>query len=51
VDPAHLADTARVSGTWLSGKRIDLDAFVGAVRGADAAPHAALSNSARRACC
>ena len=38
VDPAHLADTAQVSGTWLSGKRIDLDAFVGAVRGADAAP-------------
>ena len=51
VDPAQLADTARVSGTWLSGNRIDLDAFVGAVRGADAAPHAHLADQAPHSCC
>ena len=51
VDPAHLADTARVSGTWLSGNRIDLDAFTGAVRGADAAPHAHLAEQTPRSCC
>ncbi|HEY5150205.1 MAG TPA: amidohydrolase [Mycobacterium sp.] len=51
VDPAILADTARVGGTWLSGHRIDLDAFVGAVRGADAAPHAHLADQAQRSCC
>ncbi|MFN8033190.1 MAG: amidohydrolase [Mycobacterium sp.] len=51
VDPAQLADTARVSGTWLSGKRIDLEAFLGAVGGADAAPHAHLTEQAHRTCC
>ncbi len=52
VDPAHLAETAQVSGTWLGGQRIDLDAFVGAVGGAGAEQHAALAvGAAPRGCC
>jgi predicted amidohydrolase YtcJ len=38
VDPVTLAEAVRVA--WLGGRRIDLDAFVGAVGGADNAEHA-----------
>jgi len=52
VDPARLAETARVTGTWLGGQRVDLDSFLGAVGGADAAPHAHLAAKAgHRGCC
>jgi predicted amidohydrolase YtcJ len=33
VDPALLQHTMRVSGTWLSGRRIDVDGFMASVRG------------------
>ncbi|WP_059018406.1 amidohydrolase [Mycobacterium sp. M26] len=51
VDPATLAEKAQVSGTWLSGKRIDLDAFLGAVKGVDAGEHTHLNDKAHRTCC
>jgi len=52
VDPAELAEAAQVSGTWLGGQRIDLDAFVGAVGGIDRNRHADLAeNSHPRGCC
>jgi len=52
VDPAELADTATVNGTWLGGERIDLDTFLGSVRGSDPSPHAHLADrSAHRGCC
>ena len=52
VDPAALAEKATAAGTWLGGERIDLDAFVAAVGGSDAAPHAHLSaKSGHRGCC
>lgn len=51
VDPAELADTALVSGTWLSGERIDLAAFVDAVSGSDTGRHAHLAEHQRQACC
>ena len=52
VDPVTLAQKAAVTGTWLGGERIDLGAFVAAVGGADAAPHAHLSaKSGHRGCC
>lgn len=52
VDPVSLAQKAAVMGTWLGGERVDLDAFVAAVGGADAAPHAHLgAKSGHRGCC
>ncbi|GAY17037.1 amidohydrolase [Mycobacterium sp. shizuoka-1] len=51
VDPAELADKARVSGTWLGGERIDLAAFTGAVGGTDPGQHAHLAGQPRHACC
>ena len=52
VDPIALAEKAAVRGTWLAGERTDLDAFLGAVRGTDAAPHAHLAeHPARGGCC
>lgn len=51
VDPAELADKARVAGTWLGGERIDLAAFLGAVSGADPGRHAHLADEPRHTCC
>jgi predicted amidohydrolase YtcJ len=51
VDPAHLAEKATVTGTWLSGERTDLSAFVGAVSGTDPSPHAHLADAPRHTCC
>ncbi len=42
VEPAALANSVRVTGTWLGGMRIDLDEFLAAVDGADNAEHAHL---------
>jgi len=44
VDPAELAESARVNGTWLGGQRVDIEAFLAAVSKTDPAPHAHLSN-------
>jgi predicted amidohydrolase YtcJ len=51
VDPTQLADKAQVSGTWLSGERIDLAAFVGAVSGTEPGQHAHLAEQPRHTCC
>ncbi|MCX2932649.1 amidohydrolase [Mycobacterium sp. CVI_P3] len=51
VDPTQLADQARVTGTWLSGERIDLTAFVGAVGRTDPGRHAHLAGQPRHTCC
>ncbi len=50
--PAELADKATVSGTWLSGERIDLATFVAAVTGTDPGPHEHLADHPpRHTCC
>jgi len=52
VDPARLADTATVAGTWVGGERVDLSAFLAAVGGIDTAPHAHLAARAgQTGCC
>lgn len=52
VDPADLAESAGVLGTWLGGERVDLDAFLAAVSAADPEPHAHLSERpAHDGCC
>lgn len=51
VDPADLADKARVTGTWLGGQRVDLDAFVSAVGGGDHTEHAHLAEHVTPGCC
>jgi predicted amidohydrolase YtcJ len=51
VDPAQLAEAARVTGTWLSGTRIDLDAFLGSVGDVDHSEHAQLTAHAKPGCC
>jgi predicted amidohydrolase YtcJ len=52
VDPAKLAEAATASGTWLAGNRVDLDAFLAAVSGTDATPHAHLAQRAgQTGCC
>jgi hypothetical protein len=51
VDPAQLADKATVTGTWLGGNRVDLDAFLGAVGGSDPKHHAHLAQRAGQSGC
>jgi hypothetical protein len=51
VDPTQLADKAQVSGTWLSGERIDLATFVGAVSGTEPGQHAHLAEQPHHTCC
>lgn len=51
VDPAELAASARVTGTWLSGQRIDLAAFLSAVGSTDNAEHAHLAEHSKLGCC
>lgn len=51
VEPEALIDTVAVTGTWLGGHRIDLDAFLTAVGGSDAAEHAHLAERNAKSCC
>lgn len=52
VDPARLADEAAVTGTWVGGERVDLNAFLAAVGGIDTTPHAHLAGRAgQTGCC
>ncbi|TRW88259.1 amidohydrolase family protein [Mycolicibacterium sp. 018/SC-01/001] len=51
VEPTALIDTVQVTGTWLGGRRIDLDEFLGAVRAADNAEHAHLAERKATGCC
>ncbi|CAN5347180.1 amidohydrolase [soil metagenome] len=46
VDPALLAASAQVAGTWVAGQRVDLDAFLAAIGGVDPAEHAQLADRA-----
>ena len=39
VDPTALQDTMQVLGTWIAGRRVDLDAFMASVADIDAADH------------
>ena len=43
VDPVDLIERVVVTGTWLGGRRIDLDAFLAAVCAADNSAHAHLA--------
>ncbi|TDO11716.1 hypothetical protein EV580_3435 [Mycobacterium sp. BK086] len=51
VDPTELAEKSRVSGTWLSGERIDLAMFVNAISGSDTGQHEHLATHPRNTCC
>jgi predicted amidohydrolase YtcJ len=51
VDPADLAASALVSGTWLGGQRVDLNDFLVSVSATDAAPHQHLADTARQGGC
>jgi predicted amidohydrolase YtcJ len=50
VDPDHLTDQVQVQGTWLSGERIDLGAFLAAAGASDPTEHSHL-HTVGRACC
>jgi len=43
VKPEALASSVAVAGTWLGGRRVNLDEFVAAVGGADNTEHAHLA--------
>ncbi|MGB3485979.1 MAG: amidohydrolase family protein [Mycobacterium sp.] len=51
VDAADIAEKAQVTGTWLGGHRIDLEAFLAAVGGGDNAEHAHLAEHNKPRCC
>lgn len=51
VDPAAIIDEVRVTGTWLGGRRVDLEEFLGAVGGADNSEHAHLAERNAKDCC
>ena len=46
VDPNRLTESVRVRGTWRSGQRIDLDAFLRQVEAIDPAAHGGLADKA-----
>ncbi|MGZ8801855.1 MAG: amidohydrolase [Mycobacterium sp.] len=51
VDPASMIDAVQVTGTWLGGRRIDLDEFLTAVGGGDNTEHAHLAEHKATGCC
>ncbi|MGD9622034.1 MAG: amidohydrolase [Mycolicibacterium sp.] len=51
IDPVTLVDEVKVAGTWLGGRRIDLDEFLTAVSGGDNAAHAHLADRKATGCC
>ncbi|BBX15964.1 amidohydrolase [Mycolicibacterium duvalii] len=51
VAPERLIDDVQVTGTWLGGRRIDLDEFLGAVGGADNTAHSHLAERKATGCC
>jgi len=50
VDPLHLSDGISVLGTWLSGQKLDLEAFQKAAGVVDPAPHMHLATIPHRCC-
>ena len=51
MDPAALIETVQVTGTWLGGRRIDLDEFLASVGGTDNSEHAHLAERTAKGCC
>lgn len=51
VDPRTLATEVTVLGTWVGGRRVDLDAFASQVEALDPTPHRDLATEARQRCC
>ena len=51
VQPGELIDSVQVSGTWVGGRRIDLDEFLGAVAAGDNSAHAHLAERNATGCC
>ena len=51
VDPLTLASGVSVLGTWVGGRRIDLDAFAAQVDSPDPTPHQDLAAEAGQRCC
>ena len=50
VDPMHLCDGISVLGTWLSGEKLDLEAFEKAAGVLDPTPHMHLATIPQRCC-
>lgn len=51
VAPDALIDDVGVTSTWLGGRRVDLDEFLGAVGGADNTEHSHLAERKAAGCC
>lgn len=51
VDPVALVDSARVSGTWLGGRRVELGSFMAAIGNTDSSRHAHLASGSRMSGC
>ena len=51
VEPEQLIEQVQVTGTWLGGQRVDLDAFLGAVAGTDNTAHSDLAGQRVKGCC
>ncbi|MFY1599614.1 amidohydrolase family protein, partial [Micromonospora sp. WMMD737] len=51
VDPAELIERVQVTGTWLGGRRIDLDEFLAAVSAGDNSAHTHLGEQPGTGCC
>jgi len=51
VDPHTLATEISVLGTWVGGRRIDLDGFASQVDALDPTPHQDLATHAHQRCC
>lgn len=52
VDVAELTDHVKVRGTWVEGRKIDLDAFISVIQAIDPSEHPDLSDhAARNKCC
>jgi len=51
VDPGRLATDVSVLGTWVGGRRVDLDAFDAQVESVDPTPHEPLATVHPHRCC
>ena len=51
VDPHRLTTRVKVRGTYVSGRKVDLRAFLAGVEEMDPAPHRHLATTARHHCC
>lgn len=51
VPADQIVDRVKVLGTWVGGKKIDIDSYVAAVKGIDPTEHQQVSAEAARKCC